>query len=107
MSRDPFAPSLLERPRRTLRTVLPIVRWLPRYSRKVNLAADLIAGIALAALLIPESMGYAGVAGMPAEVGLYAALGAVAAYALTGGTSVLVVGPASAVAALSASIVSD
>ncbi|MEK8226725.1 SulP family inorganic anion transporter [Oerskovia sp. M15] len=68
-------------------------------------AADLIAGIAVAALLIPESMGYAGVAGVPPQVGLYAALAAVFAYAVTGGTSILVVGPASAVAALSASIV--
>jgi high affinity sulfate transporter 1 len=69
------------------------------------LPADLIAGIAVAALLIPESMGYAGVAGVPPQVGLYAALAAVFAYAVTGGTSILVVGPASAVAALSASIV--
>src|SRR3954470_14856859 len=107
MSRDPPARSLLDRPRRTSRSLVPILRWLPRYSRKANLAADLVAGIALAALLIPESMGYAGVAGVPAEVGLYAALGAVVAYALTGGTSILVVGPASAVAALSGSIVSD
>lgn len=71
------------------------------------MAGDAIAGVALAALLIPESMGYAGVAGVPPEVGLYAALAAVVAYAVTGGISILVVGPASAVAALSASIVAE
>jgi high affinity sulfate transporter 1 len=85
--------------------MVPITQWLPRYQWRHTLPADLIAGIAVAALLIPESMGYAGVAGVPAQVGLYAALAATFAYAVTGGTSILVVGPASAVAALSASIV--
>ncbi|WP_158412350.1 SulP family inorganic anion transporter [Ilumatobacter nonamiensis] len=99
--------SLVSLPERTLTSVIPILGWLRRYRWKRDLPVDLIAGLALAALLIPESMGYAGVAGVPAEVGLYAALGAVAAYAITGGSSILVVGPASAVAALSASIVAD
>jgi SulP family sulfate permease len=98
--------TLIVRPRRSLRTLFPISRWLPAYAWN-GLPADAIAGLALAALLIPESMGYAGIAGVPAEFGLYAALGAVVAYALTGGTSVLVVGPASAVAALSASIAAE
>ncbi|MCB0965692.1 MAG: SulP family inorganic anion transporter [Ilumatobacter sp.] len=86
--------------------MFPVLSWLPRYEWG-GFRADVIAGITVAALLIPESMGYAGVAGVPPEVGLYAALGAIAAYFLFGGTSILVVGPASAVAALSASIVGD
>lgn len=98
-------PLFTKRPRE-LRTFFPILDWLPNYDRG-NLSRDVIAGLALAALLIPESMGYAGIAGVPTEYGLYAALGAVVAYALTGGTSILVVGPASAVAALSASIVAE
>jgi SulP family sulfate permease len=98
-------PLFTKRPRE-LRTFFPILDWLPNYDRR-NLSRDVIAGLALAALLIPESMGYAGIAGVPTEYGLYAALGAVVAYALTGGTSILVVGPASAVAALSASIVAE
>jgi high affinity sulfate transporter 1 len=81
--------------------------WLVGYRWQHDLPKDLVAGLALAALLIPESMGYAGVAGVPTQVGLYAAIGSVAAYALTGGLSILVVGPASAVAALSASLVSE
>ena len=89
-----------------MRSLLPITDWLPRY-RWNGLGTDVIAGVALAALLIPESMGYAGIAGVSAELGLYAALGAVFAYALIGGTSILVVGPASAVAAVSASVVAD
>ena len=98
--------SLIARPRRDLGSILPITAWLPKYQR-ARLGSDLIAGLALSALLIPESLGYAGIAGVSPELGLYAALGAVVAYALTGGTSILVVGPASAVAALSASIVSE
>ncbi len=103
---DPDDHDLLERRRRTVRSVLPITTWLPRYEWG-RVATDVVAGLALAALLIPESMGYAGIAGVAPELGLYAALGAVIAYALTGGTSILVVGPASAVAALSASIVAE
>jgi SulP family sulfate permease len=95
---------LIRRPRRTVRSLVPILDWLPRY-RTNQLAKDAVAGIAVAALLIPESMGYAGVAGVPAEFGLYAALAAAVAYAVFGGTSILVVGPASAVAALSLSLV--
>lgn len=92
---------------RSVSTLVPILRWLPRYQMRRSARADAIAGVTLAALLIPESMGYASVAGVPAEVGLYAAVGAVLAYALFGGTSALVVGPASAVAAVSASIAGD
>ena len=99
--------SLILRRPRTIGWLAPIAQWLPEYRWKGNFASDAIAGVAVAALLIPESMGYAGVAGVPTEVGLYAALAAVVAYAVTGGVSILVVGPASAVAALSASIVAE
>lgn len=97
---------LVRHPTRSLRSVVPVLGWLPSY-RSSNLGRDAIAGISVAALLIPESMGYAGVAGVPPEVGLYAALAAALAYAVFGGTSILVVGPASAVAALSASLVAE
>ena len=50
---------------------IPITEWLPKYQR-ANLRFDVIAGIALAGLLIPESMGYAGIAGLPPQAGLYA-----------------------------------
>jgi sulfate permease, SulP family len=103
-ARSDRAADLLRRPPRSLRSVLPVVSWLPRYRLRRDLGADLVAGMALAALLVPESLGFAAVAGVPPEVGLYAALGALVAYAVTGGTSLLVVGPASAVAALAASL---
>ncbi|MGB0111616.1 MAG: SulP family inorganic anion transporter [Ilumatobacteraceae bacterium] len=99
--------SLVAEPRRTWRSVVPILGWLPTYQWKRSGASDLIAGITLAALLIPESMGYAGVAGVPPQIALYAALAAVVGYAIFGGTSMLVVGPAAAASAVSASIVGD
>jgi SulP family sulfate permease len=103
----PEEASLVRRKPRTIGWLAPIGGWLPDYRWSRDLPADAIAGVAVAALLIPESMGFAGVAGVPAQVGLYAALASVVAYAVTGGVSILVVGPASAVAALSASIVAE
>lgn len=48
---------------------LPISGWLPESSPR----ADILAGIALAGLLVPEGMAYAGIAGLPPQMGLYAA----------------------------------
>lgn len=104
---EPPPDGLVERRRRSLRTVVPATDWLPRYDWAHDLRRDVVAGIAVAALLVPESMGYADVAGVPAEVGLYAAFASVLVYAVLGRTSILVVGPASAVAALSASVVAE
>ena len=103
---DPHG-TLLRTPPRTVASTFPIVRWIRTYTWQRDLPVDMLAGFALAALVVPESMGYAGVAGMPPEVGLYAALAALCAYAIVGGTSILVVGPASAVAAMSASVVGE
>jgi MFS superfamily sulfate permease-like transporter len=62
----PTGPSRLERR-------FPIGAWLPKYDWGSSFAPNLIAAISVAALLIPESMGYASVAGVPAQIGLYAA----------------------------------
>ena len=66
---------------------------------------DVIAGLSVAALLIPESMGMAGVPGLPPEVGLYAAPLALLGYAIFGRSTVLVVAASSSTAAVSASVV--
>ncbi len=91
----------------TMQRWFPIGDWLPRYQWGAYLKADLIAAISVAALLIPESMGYSSVAGVPVQVGLYAAPLALIAYALFGGSKLLVVSAAGAVAAISASVVGD
>ena len=83
---------------------LPIVGWLPRYENRWW-RPDLLAGLTVWALLVPEAMAYAEIAGMPAEAGLYAALGAIVGYALFGTSRQLFVGPSSTVAILSAGTV--
>ena len=90
--------------RHELARFLPIAGWLPRYSR-AWLRPDLLAGLTVWALLVPEAMAYAEIAGMPAETGLYAALGAIVGYAIFGTSRQLVVGPSSSIAILSAATV--
>jgi len=83
---------------------LPITDWLPRYQRS-NLRPDVIAGIALAGLLVPEAMGYAGIAGLPPQAGLYATVFGLLAYAIFGTSRQLAVSPTSASSAILAATV--
>lgn len=69
--------------------------------------SDVIAGLTVWAVLIPESLAYATIAGVSPVVGLYAAPGALILYAAFGSSRHLVTGPMSATAALSAAIVAD
>lgn len=64
-----------------------------------SILGDLIAGVAVAGLLIPESMGYVCIAGLPAQTGLYATVMGLLAYAVSGSKH-LVVSPASSAAAI-------
>ncbi len=91
-------------PAEIVKSYLPILAWLPAY-QKGWLRGDVIAALTLWALLVPEAMAYAGIAGMPPETGLYAAPLALIAYAIFGSSRHLSVGPSSAVAALSFSVV--
>jgi high affinity sulfate transporter 1 len=68
---------------------------------------DVIAGLTVWAVLVPESLAYATIAGVPPVVGLYAAVPALALYALVGSSRHLIVSPMSATAALSFGIVAD
>ena len=84
---------------------LPIgLRLLRGYTGR-HLPADLLAGLLVAALAIPQSLGYAVVAGVPVQVGLYTLPPALLAYALFGTSRLLFVGPVSTVSVLSGSIV--
>jgi len=83
---------------------VPITEWLPNYQR-ANLRPDVIAGIALAGLLIPEAMGYAGIAGLPPQAGLYATAFGLLAYAIFGSSRQLAVSPTSASSAILAATV--
>lgn len=75
-----------------------------QYDRS-RLPHDLLAGAVVAALAVPQALGYAGIAGVPIQMGLYALPLALVAYALLGSSPHLVVGPVSTVAVLSGSLV--
>ncbi|OGN88919.1 MAG: hypothetical protein A2Y88_05825 [Chloroflexi bacterium RBG_13_48_10] len=83
---------------------MPILAWLPRYDR-TWLVADIIAGLTLWGLVVPEGMAYAGVAGLPPQAGLYTLVASLLVYALFGSSRHLSVGATSATAALIASTV--
>lgn len=82
----------------------PTRPWWRDY-RLAWLRGDLLAGFAVWAVMVPEGLAYATIAGIPPVAGLYAAIPALVLYALLGTSRQLVVGPMSATAALSASIV--
>ncbi len=82
----------------------PIIRWLPRYERRW-LRFDLLAGVAVWAVLMPQAIAYASLAGAPPAAGFYAAAAAVLAYALLGTCKELSVGPSTTPAITAASLV--
>ena len=84
--------------------LVPIVSWLRTYDRKW-LRGDLIAGISVAALIVPKNLGYAGIAGIPLQNGLYAAAAGAILYAVFGTSRQISTGPSSGLAAVAASAV--
>ncbi|MCU7938333.1 MAG: sulfate permease [gamma proteobacterium symbiont of Bathyaustriella thionipta] len=87
----------------SIRRFLPFLRWFPMDGNTVK--ADVIAGITVALVLIPQSMAYASLAGLPAYFGLYAAFLPVMVAALWGSSSQLGTGPVAVVSLLTASAV--
>ena len=75
-----------------LRRYLPILDWGRGYDRGV-LTSDLVAAAIVTIMLIPQSLAYAMLAGLPPEVGLYASVLPIVAYALFGTSRALAVGP--------------
>src|SRR6187549_3064997 len=84
--------------------LFPIVGWLRTYQRSW-LRGDLIAGVAVAALIVPKNLGYAGIAGVPLQNGLYAAAVGAILYAVFGTCRQISMGPSSGLAAVAASAV--
>ena len=84
--------------------LIPIVGWIRSYERSW-LRGDLIAGVAVAALVVPKNLGYAGIAGVPLQNGLYAAAAGAILYALFGTSRQISTGPSSGLAAVAASAV--
>ena len=77
-----------------LTRALPILGWLPRYEPDW-LRGDVIAGLTLWGILVPEAIAYAAMAGAPLEAGLYTLLGSLAVYAILGTTRQAVSAPTS------------
>ena len=90
--------------RRVLAHYVPITVWLPGYD-KAFLRPDLIAGIVGWGVMVPVSMAYAGLAGLAPEAGLVTAFAAMAAYAVLGTSRHLKVTASSAIALMSAAVV--
>ena len=84
-----------------MRAWMPILEWLPAY-RRAWLPADLVAGAAVWAVLVPLALAYSGNLGIDPGVGLYTLPFPLVAYAVFGGSRLFVVGPDAAVVVLSA-----
>jgi len=80
---------------------LPVLRWVHGY-RRDWLRGDVLAGVTVAAYMVPQVMAYAGVAGLTPVAGLWAALPALAIYAMFGSSRQLSVGPESTTALMTA-----
>ena len=85
---------------------LPVLEWIRSYPARY-IGADITAGVVVAALAMPQALGYAGIAGVPVLVGLYSIPLALIAYAIFGSSPRLVVGPVSTVSVLSGSLIAD
>jgi len=86
--------------------LLPALRWMRRYDSDM-FSSDLVAAIIVTIMLIPQSLAYALLAGLPAEVGLYASILPLAVYGLFGSSSTLSVGPVAIASLMTAAAVSE
>lgn len=83
---------------------MPILDWGRRYDR-ATMSADLMAALIVTIMLIPQSLAYAMLAGLPPEVGIYASIAPLVAYALFGSSRVLAVGPVAVASLMTASAI--
>jgi high affinity sulfate transporter 1 len=84
--------------------LIPLLQWAPLYERGW-LRPDLIAGLTVTALVVPKALGYAGIAKVPIQYGLYAAAAGAILYAVFGTSRQISTGPSSALAAVAGSAV--
>ena len=84
---------------------LPILDWGRTYNRG-TLTNDLVAAVIVTIMLIPQSLAYALLAGLPPEMGLYASMLPIVLYAIFGTSRALAVGPVAVVSLLTVAVVS-
>ncbi|WP_417526176.1 SulP family inorganic anion transporter [Marinovum sp.] len=87
-----------------LRRYLPILDWGRRYDR-ATLGNDLLAAVIVTIMLIPQSLAYALLAGLPPEAGLYASIAPILLYTVFGTSRVLAVGPVAVVSLMTAAAI--
>ena len=85
----------------SLARYFPILDWGKRYDR-ATAASDLLAAVIVTIMLIPQSLAYAMLAGLPPQVGLYASIAPLLAYAIFGTSRTLAVGPVAVVSLMTA-----
>ncbi|WP_147124230.1 SulP family inorganic anion transporter [Shimia ponticola] len=90
----------------TVRRFVPLLQWGRTYDRQ-SLASDSMAGLIVAIMLVPQGMAYALLAGLPAEVGLYASIVPLIFYGLLGSSRALAVGPVAIVSLMVASTLGE
>jgi len=87
-----------------LKSFMPILGWAPSYS-KLEAQSDLVAAVIVTIMLVPQSLAYAMLAGLPPQVGLYASILPLVAYAVFGTSRALAVGPVAVVSLMTAAAV--
>ncbi len=85
---------------------LPILTWARSYDRD-TLTSDAVAAVIVTIMLIPQSLAYALLAGLPPEMGLYASILPLVAYAIFGTSRALAVGPVAVVSLMTAAAVGN
>lgn len=97
---------LMQRPQRWRRWLpaLPVLEWGRAYDSD-TLYSDLMAAVIVTIMLIPQSLAYALLAGLPAEAGLYASVAPLMLYAVFGSSRVLAVGPVAVVSLMTAAAI--
>ncbi len=85
---------------------IPVLTWGRRYDRNL-FVSDVVAALIVTIMLIPQSLAYAMLAGLPPEVGLYASVAPLLIYALFGSSRVLAVGPVAVVSLMTAAAIGE
>ena len=93
---------MMERLRRTI----PVLDWGRRYNRQ-TLSSDLVAAAIVTIMLIPQSLAYAMLAGLPPEAGIYASIAPILLYAVFGTSRALAVGPVAVVSLMTATAIGE
>ncbi len=97
MQQEKKKPGLLAR-------YVPILHWMPHYN-KAWLSGDIVAGLSVWALMVPQCLGFAAICGVPVQYGLYAAANALIVYAFFASSHHVVTGPSSTIAAVTGAAV--